>query len=88
MRISEIKKCFDDVRCKACIKTLWEEESFRLALEKEKDDPTPENVYFVIRNSFLEMLKAPQTDEQKRKTRKYYKELKTLSKTKESTVSY
>lgn len=80
MRISEIKHCFENPRIIACVKAFWEEELFRQALEKEKSEPTPEKVYNTIRDVFLQALSVSQSDEEKRKIRKYKKDLRTLSK--------
>jgi dihydropteroate synthase len=45
MKISEIKKCFDDKRISDCVaKTFWEEKDFSNALGSSKIETTPDNV--------------------------------------------
>lgn len=80
MRISEIKNCFDDYKVIVCIKFLWEEDLFRKALEKEKDEVTPDKIYSIIRDVYLQMLNMPQIDGQKKKSRIYKKDIRKISK--------
>ena len=80
MRISEIKKCFDDYKIVVCVKAFWEDEIFREALVKDKSSPTPEKVYDIIRDVFLQMLNNSQAAEEKRKIRNYRKALRKISK--------
>ncbi len=80
MRISEIKRCFDDHKVIVCIKFLWEEDLFREALEKEKDEVTPDKIYSIICDVYLQMLNMPQIYGQKTKLRRYTKDIRKISK--------
>lgn len=78
MRISEIKKCFDDRRIQQCISHgFWDVDLFRQELEKVGGEPTPDYVYSIIRNTYLEVLE--ESTVAYKEERRYRRDLERLS---------
>jgi hypothetical protein len=81
MKISEIKKCFDNKKSICCVEAFWDDCPFYEALSRNQSQPTAENVYNIIREVFLKMLeKGEQTPEEKKENQRRKKDLQSLSK--------